>query len=372
MNTVFKSIRFSFSTPLMLAKVFLKIFLRDRQSIFFTVFFPIMFMLAIGMRGDSQKGVITIGVVNNSVAEISQEFVDLLKENPSFKVIVGAEDVLQQQLVNKAVSVVLVIPKEFTSTSSGVDIKLLIDSSHLQGAGDAISSLQKEVVNVERDLRGIEALLRLRIEDIQSRPLRYIDFLLPGILAFSLMQISISGSGFNIVEYRRKGILKRLFVTPVSPVDFISGVVLARLLLCVMQMSVLLGIAIFFMKVHVVGNVLSLYLIVVLGAIIFLCIGFTLGSIAKTQASIQALGNLVVFPQMFLSGIFYSIDSLPDFIQPIAKILPLSFVASALREISTNGMSLADVLPDIVGIVVWLVVGFVLATKLFVWKEVAS
>ncbi len=91
-----------------------------------------------------------------------------------------------------------------------------------------------------------------------------------------------------------------------------------------------------------------------------------------TQQAIMAMGNLFIFPQMFLSGIFFPIDSLPELVQPLASLLPLSFVANALREIASNGLSLLEILPELAGITVWLVGGFLLATRLFVWKEVAN
>ena len=227
-------------------------------------------------------------------------------------------------------------------------------------------------MTVERELRETEPLFSLRVEDVKARSQSYIDFLIPGLLAFTLMQISISGSGFNLVEYRRKGILKRLFVTPLQPRDFILGLVLARLVLCLVQLSVLLGVAVLFLGVTITGNLVELYLVIVLGTVIFLSMGFCLGSLAKTQQAILAIGNLFIFPQMFLSGIFFPIDSLPEVIQPIAGLLPLSFVANALREIATNGLSLLEILPELAGIGVWLAVGFGLATRLFVWKEVAN
>ena len=86
----------------------------------------------------------------------------------------------------------------------------------------------------------------------------------------------------------------------------------------------------------------------------------------------MAIGNLVIFPQVFLSGVFFPIDSMPAIIQPIATMLPLSFVATAMREIANNGASLLDIAPSLIGISVWFVVAFVLATRLFVWKEVAN
>lgn len=126
------------------------------------------------------------------------------------------------------------------------------------------------------------------------------------------------------------------------------------------------------MGATVVGDYASLYLVIVLGTVVFLCLGFCLGSIARTQQAILAIGNLFIFPQMFLSGIFFPIDSLPELIQPLAEVLPLTFVANALREISNNGLSLLEILPQLSGIAVWFVIGFLLATRLFVWKEVAN
>ena len=175
-----------------------------------------------------------------------------------------------------------------------------------------------------------------------------------------------------MVEYRRKGILKRLFVTPVTPRDFILGLVLARLVLCLVQLSVLLAVAVFGLGANVAGDFVSLYSVIVLGTIIFLSLGFCLGSIAKTQQAILAIGNLFIFPQMFLSGIFIPIDSLPSFVQPLSKVLPLTFVANSLREISNNGLSLLEILPQFTGILIWLAISFFLATRLFVWKEVAN
>jgi ABC-2 type transport system permease protein len=84
------------------------------------------------------------------------------------------------------------------------------------------------------------------------------------------------------------------------------------------------------------------------------------------------VGNIVIFPQIFLSGVFYPISSMPELIQPIAYVLPLSFVATGMRDIANEGASLLTILPSLLGIAVWLVIGFVLATRLFVWKEVAN
>ena len=126
------------------------------------------------------------------------------------------------------------------------------------------------------------------------------------------------------------------------------------------------------MGLNIEGSALSLLVFILLGTTVFLSIGFCLGSIAKTQETIQAIGNLVTLPQMLLSGIFYPIESLPAVVQPVAEVLPLSFVATAFREVIVNGAGLMDLLPQLLGLTLWGVVTLVLAIRLFVWKEVAA
>lgn len=138
------------------------------------------------------------------------------------------------------------------------------------------------------------------------------------------------------------------------------------------QLTVLILVAVLALNVTIVGNFVSFYFIVMLGTFIFLCLGFCLGSIAKTQQAVMAVGNIVIFPQIFLSGVFYPIESMPELIQPIAKILPLSFVSTAMREIANNGASLLSIAPSLFGIALWFVIAFIPATRLFVWKEVAN
>ena len=186
------------------------------------------------------------------------------------------------------------------------------------------------------------------------------------------MNLSIAGSGFNIVEYRRRGILKRLFVTPIQPKDFIVSIVLARMAIVLMQISVILGLAITLLDIQIVGSFFSLYGMVILGTFIFLCLGFCLGSIAKTQEAIRPMVSAFIFPQLILSGVFFPISSMPQLIQPLAHALPLSVITSGLRDIANDGASLLTLNTTTLGIGIWIILSLIVATKFFVWKEVAS
>lgn len=360
------------NSALVLAKTFLKIFSRDRQSIFFTLFFPITFMVIFGFISTGDEDPMEVGVVDYAENAFSARFLEVLNANALFNVTLGNEDALRQHVVEGDKTLVLILPRDFRGDQDPAELTMLVDASQARQTAMIRPMVEQALLEVERELRGNETLFPLEVVDVQARSQRYIDFLVPGLLALSLMQISVAGSGFNIVEYRRKGILKRLFVTPLKPSSFIGGIVLARLTIAVGQICFLLTMAVFLLGVPIVGNLFELLILILLGSSTFLSLGFFMGSIAKTQQAIMLLGNLITFPQMFLSGVFFSIDSMPELLQPIARLLPLSFLVTGVREVIVNGVSLLEQIPVLAGMIVWLAIALTLAIKMFRWKEVAA
>jgi ABC-2 type transport system permease protein len=359
-------------STLVMARTLLKIFSRDRQAIFFTLFFPITFMAIFGFINNGDDKPIEIGVVDNAMNEFSARFVETLEQNSLFHVTVGSEEDLRQQVIDGDSTLTLVLPERFDGNVEPANLTMLVDASQARQTAMLTPLVEQALLGVERELRGNEPLFPLTVVDVKARSQRYIDFLVPGLLALTIMQISVAGSGYNIVEYRRKGILKRMFVTPIMPSQFIGGLVLARLVITVLQVSFLLAVAVMLLGVPVEGSVLQLILLIFVGSSIFLSLGFWMGSIAKTQQSIMLLGNLITLPQIFLSGVFFSVDSMPEALQPIAKVLPLTFVVNSIRDVVVNGLSLIEQIPTMLGLVLWLAVSLSLAIRQFRWKEVAS
>jgi ABC-2 type transport system permease protein len=275
-------------------------------------------------------------------------------------------------VVEGELALVLILPQAFERGDEAAGLTMLVDAAQARQTAMLRPLIEQTLLGIEREMRGTEPLFPLTVVDVQARSQRYIDFLVPGLLALTIMQISVAGSGYNIVEYRRKGILKRLFVTPIKASDFIAGIVLARLVITVIQVAFLLTMAVVLLGVPVVGNLLELLMLILVGSAIFLSLGFCMGSLAKTQQSIMLLGNLITLPQMFLSGVFFSVEAMPDALQPIARALPLTFLVSGVREVIVNGLSLVEQIPTMIGLVVWLAVGLALAIRLFRWKEVAT
>ena len=357
---------------LIMTKVFLKIFSRDRQAIIFSLIFPLLMMMAFGFFNNGETEPIAIGVADNANSALSLNFIDSIDGNPLFTVVRGTEQSLRPQVIDGNIGLALVIPEEFSGDPANINLRVLIDTSETTQMNTVIPLLQQALVDVERDLRNLEPLFDLAIEDVESRTQSYLDFLVPGLLAMALMQIAMGGSGFNLVEFRRKGILKRLFVTPVQPKNFITGLVLSRLVIVIIQLSILLGIAILLLDITFIGNLFNLYVFIILGTTIFLSLGFCMGSLAKTQQAIMAMNMLLTWPQMLLSGIFYPIDAMPSIVQPMANLLPLSFVVNGLRGVAIEGANVITLMTNVIGILIWVVIALGFAIKLFNWKEVAT
>jgi ABC-2 type transport system permease protein len=356
---------------LYLTKVFIQIFLRNKQYIFFSLLLPVVILGIVGLN-DGERDPVNIGLVDYSNSNISKEFIDKLSNNALFNINQSDEESLRDKLIMGELTLILVLPNDMGNTNKTTNIKLLADKSQINFIEAIKPIINQTLIGVEREISKKIPMFSLEIEDIKSRTQTYLDFLLPGIMAFMLMNLSIAGSGFNVVEFRRRGILKRLFVTPIKPIDFVSAIVVARMVIVLGQLSVIFGFAFFFLDVNIVGSISHLFFIIMLSVLMFLTLGFSIGSLAKTQESVGVIASIFIYPQIVMSGVFFPIDTLPEFIQPFSEILPLSIVADAMRSISSDGLLLLAVYKNIIGISIWIVIGTFISTKLFVWKEVAG
>ena len=207
----------------------------------------------------------------------------------------------------------------------------------------------------------------ISFESVQSRDLGYIDFLVPGIVGMTVMQLGLFGVAFGFVHLKRTGALRRLFATPTSPAYFLGAQVASRLIICVVQVSILFGIGIWF-GLQMFGDYLTLAAIVLLAAIIFLAVGFAIAGWAKNEDQAAPVANLISLPMMFLSGVFFPRDAMPDFLANITQFMPLTYVNQALRAVVNEGAGLTELGPELLGMGIWAVITFVLAVRMFRWE----
>ena len=197
---------------------------------------------------------------------------------------------------------------------------------------------------------------------------RYIDFLIPGLLGMNLMGSAIWGMGFAIVDARRKKLMKRLVATPMPRHYFLLSFVLSRLVMLVVEVGVVLGFGALAFGVPIRGSVLSLVLLCLLASMSFSALGLLIASRARTIEAVSGLMNSIMMPMWIVSGVFFSAQRFPDFVQPVIKALPLTAAIDALRMNMLQGASLTQVGSQMSVLGVWLIVCFALALKLFRWR----
>jgi len=209
---------------------------------------------------------------------------------------------------------------------------------------------------------------KLKEKHLEETGNRYIDFLLPGLLGMNLLGGGVFGVGFVLADMRVRKLLKRFLATPMRRSDFMLSIMLSRMVFTIPEVLVLLifGWAVFGVKNQ--GSGVELTFLIVLGAASFSGLGLLVASRAKTIETVSGLMNLVMLPMWLLSGVFFSSERFPDWMQPFIKALPLTALNDALRAVMLEGRSLTELGREIGVLVVWGVTTFVIALKIFRWR----
>jgi ABC-2 type transport system permease protein len=197
---------------------------------------------------------------------------------------------------------------------------------------------------------------------------RYIDFLMPGILGMNIMSGGMWGVGFNLVDMRIKKLLKRLVATPMRRSDFLGAIVIMRIAFMVVEATFVLGFGRLAFGVPFRGSPFAVFAIGALGALCFGGLGLLLASRARRIEAVMGLMNVVMMPMFIASGVFFSADRFPAWLQPVIHALPLTALNDALRAVVLEGATLASQGPSLLVLAFWAVVSFVAGLRLFRWS----
>lgn len=196
---------------------------------------------------------------------------------------------------------------------------------------------------------------------------RYIDFLVPGLIGLNTMGGGMWGVGFLIVSYRVGKLLKRFLATPMPRHDFLLAVLGARLTFLVPDVGVLLLMGTLGFKMPLRGNLALFALVEVVGALAFAGLGLLVACRARSTETVSGLMNLVMMPMWLCSGVFFSTERFPQFVQPLIQALPLTQLVAANRMVLLHGAGLGEVAPALAILTAWALVTFFLALRLFRW-----
>jgi len=215
------------------------------------------------------------------------------------------------------------------------------------------------------------AVAQIKATTIQGRKYTYIDFLLPGMLGFSLLSSGVFGTAFVFLSLRLTLVIKRFFATPVKKYSIVLGEALARLVFSLLGALFIIAVGHYwfgFTLVHGTVTVLNMLVLAAIGLIIFMGFGFVISGIAKNESSIPPISNIITMPQFLLSGTFFSVTAFPVWLQSISKVLPLTYLNDAMREVAFEGAGLGDVTHQLLILGLWFIGIYAVAVKTFKWE----
>lgn len=353
----------------------IKMFFRNRQALFFSLFLPLMIMTIFGLIDFGKMGTTQLMIYDGARNEQSAQFIDGLKKIDVLEIKTTDNlDQAKDKLNKGETDVILEIkPDTFTFNPAAPpttkDVVMYLSKGRAQQGQLGVTVINQVLDGMSHQITKQPPLFEVKTETIAGGNLRYIDFLVPGILAMALMQMGLFSIIFVIVSYKKTGVMRRLLITPIKPYQFVGAQVATRLIISLLQVLVILAVAVLAFKVTIVGNYLLLIFLVFWGSIMFLALGFAISSFAKTEEAAAPVANLIAMPQMFLGNVFFPIESMPAWLQGVVQYLPLNYLADALRKVMNQGAGFADIRTDIYGLIVWSVITIVLAIVFFRWQE---
>ncbi|MCL5039862.1 MAG: ABC transporter permease, partial [Firmicutes bacterium] len=311
-----------------------------------------------------------IGLASQESGHLEEAISKAFGTVPAFRLHHGSLDEELAALKKGKRNLVVVVPTEASvgaNLRGGLEVPIYYDASRPTSSQVLLPAVDRVFAEIERQFTHRPELFAIKSQAVQSEGLRSIDYLLPGILGMALMQLGLFGS-LRLVSLRERKILRNLGATPLNRVALLGGEVTVRLLMSLFQALSIVVIGHLVFKVTIVGNWLAVAGIVLLGAATFTSLGYMLVSFAKTEESGQGLIQVVQFPMMFLSGIFFPPGFMPAFLRPVVKAIPLTYLADALRQVMVGFAPEHSLTTNLTVLFAWMVVTLVLASRLWRWE----
>ncbi len=340
------------------------------SAIFFAFAFPLVFIMVFGTMGNGSD--FSIRVANAPGCDTTSSLYAILHQMPTLKWVAKDSAETNRMLKDGDIVATIDIHKQADGAKPEYNIIVNAASSELDKARQLKNILSEIITQQDPEVRKrVAELVHVDIRESVVRDYKTIDFILPGQLSFSLLASAVFGTAFVFYNLRQTLVLKRFFATPVRKEIIVISEALARMTFQLMSVIVIIGVGYYafgFTLYNGLATFMDMFLLSALSILIFMGFGFIISGVTKSDASIPVFSNLIVMPQMLLSGTFFSIDVFPKWIQPFCRALPLSYLNDAFRKISFDGAGLWEVKTDIFALLVWGVVVYAIAVKAFKWE----
>lgn len=357
----------------------LKLTFREKQSWFWGIFFPVILMvifMSIFSGSSDDEFSASVAIVNENPNPTSNMMLEQILKLDVLEL--ETEDPVTREeadklVKNKEVDAAIVLPESIDASS----IRLVVNKEDEQGAtSQALTGMLNQFVQQANLVAsGVTPSFELQTEAISSgnAELSYTDFLLTGMIALAIAQGGMFGM-VGLVEMRSKGLIKRLQMTPANMNLFGLSDMVMRVLFSVVQIILLSLIGVFIFGANLFINFPTLLLVFLLGTLSFTAVGYFISSFSKTTEAYMGVANIANFLMMFLSGVFFPIETMPEWIRPISNVLPLTYFVEGLRESMVYETSLftASIWAGIAIMVIWGIVTFVIGSLLYKRKSIVA
>ena len=350
-------------------------FFRDKTALFFTVVLPIIFLLVFGgIFGSDDNFKPRIVFVENSSSDFAIQFVDQAREDALFEVVDDPGEAKRNEMLSRAeLDLVLVLEDGFGEINQELGgpegkIRAQYPESQAENARIVVGVIRQITGEINQSFAPYQPPIEVIDEPQSIAEFSRFDYTFSGLVAFSLMSLGVFGMANGFASDKKSGAIDRLRSAPIRSYHLIVATGLNYISLALVSIAVMMVVAMTVFGFKMQGDWLSFVALIALGTISMFGLGFAVAGWAKDEKQAAPISNIVAFPMMFLSGVFFPTFLMPDWLQSVSKWLPLSPIANSIRLILTENKILFDLGSELLAIGAWTLLFYTVAFKLFRWK----
>jgi len=342
--------------------------LRDRSAVFFTLVFPLMFLVLFGalFKGSTTQQVEVVQVGDVAVLDRipdaqRAQLHDVLKIDKTDGSDAARKEALQQVRKGDVDAAVL---------QHGDQVVLRFSAADPVRAGSVRGVVNSVVQQANQRATGQPPAYTLATRQVEDRSLNAIQFFTPGLLGWAVAMSGVFGTALTLVSWRKKRILRRLWLAPVNAGQVIGARVGVNLAIAVAQTAIFLGIATLpYFGLRLTGHWWLSVPLVACATLAFMSIGLVVGAWAKTEEAANGLAQIVILPMAFLSGSFFPLDDAPGWVRTVSDAMPLKYLVQAMEDVLSRGEGWGAALPVMGGLLAFGAVLALIAQYLFRWDD---
>ncbi|MBI3494908.1 ABC transporter permease [Candidatus Saccharibacteria bacterium] len=361
------------------ARINTRRFFRDKLAIFFVIVFPLIFLFVFGsLNSGTSNTSFRVAIINQSDTSFAKQFTQKSKDSSILKVDKDIDTLpkAKEKMVQSQLDAAIILPSDFGTINPSTHIpngkaKIVYTQNSAQSANALASVIEAQFKGINSQLVKTETPFSVTREELKQKSLTAFDYTFAGLLGFAIIGMGIFGPVNVFPELKKMGILRRLSTTPLKVWQYFLSTMIGQAIIGLLALAIMFAVAILVFHLKLVGGwttYIELTFFLVYSIIMILGIGLALGGWAQNERQAAPLTNAIVFPMMFLSGTFFPRFLMPEWLQTISALLPLTPVIDGIRLIGTEGRTLIEIWPQVGLIGIWMIVIYAIAFKVFRWE----